>query len=147
MKDTSRVIQDQRDFIKDKTDDGTLFNTVKDAANLMQEISDETGFTLEKLWTNWAALVTVLAAGSAGSWKTMIEESGRLLNDLRYTEDFVKLIEDLKTCFWNLLDLVKSVCPSHLQNFQILIFFLYRRNQLLTSWTLLPKSGRLSETN
>lgn len=111
LKDTSRVVGDQREFLKDKTEDGSLFNAAQEVANLAQDIVDESWFTLDKLWTNWAALVTVIAAGSAGSWKTMIQESGRLLNDLRYTEDFVRLLNDLKGTFASLTELLSKKKP------------------------------------
>lgn len=111
LKDSSRVIGDQREFLKDKTEDGSLFSATQNVANLAQEIVDESWFTLDKLWTNWTALVTVLAAGSAGSWKSMIQESGRLLNDLRYTEDFVRLLNDLKGTFGSLMELLSKKKP------------------------------------
>ncbi len=112
MRDTSKVIGDQREFIKDKTEDDTLINTAKDAANLAQEIVDESWFTLDQLWTNWTALATVLATASAGSWKQMLSESGRLLNDLRHTEDFIKLLNDMKGTFGSLVDVLTKVLYS-----------------------------------
>jgi len=111
LKDASRVVDSTNNLIKDKTEDGTLGNAAQETANLLQEIVDESWFSLDKLWTNWTALVTVLAAGSAGSWKTMIQESGRLLNDLRNTEDFVKLLNDLKGSFGSLMELVTKNKP------------------------------------
>lgn len=111
LRDTDRIVQDQRDFLKDKTEDGTLMDTAQSVANLAQEIVDEGWFTLDSLWTNWTALATVLAAGSGGSWKQMLQESGRLLNDLRDTGDFVKLLTDLKNSFGNFSELILKKKP------------------------------------
>lgn len=102
MKDTSRVIQDERNFLKDKTEDGAAGDSVQRVANIAQDFVDLSWETLDKLWTNWAALVAVVAAGSAGSWKQMLEQSGRIISDLRHTEDFVKLLKDMKTAFYSL---------------------------------------------
>jgi hypothetical protein len=112
LKDTSRVIQDQRDFIKDKTDDGTLEGAAKHAANLTQDIVDQAWETMDSLWTNWAALLTVMAAGSAGSWKQIIEQGGRVINDLRYTDNFIKLLKDMKDAFFSLSQHLRKKLPA-----------------------------------
>lgn len=102
MKDTTRIIQDERAMLKEKTEDGTLGDAAQHIANLTQDIWDQGWETVDKLWTNWASLVTVMAAGSAGSWKQILEQSGRVVNDLRHTEDFVKIITDVKQAFYAL---------------------------------------------
>jgi hypothetical protein len=114
LKDTARVTQDSRVFLKEKTEDGTLGDTAQHAANLLQDFVDQSWETLDKLWTNWAALLTVVAAGSAGSWKQILEQSGRVISDLRYTEDFVKLLGDLRQAFYALSQHLQKVL-----NFQI----------------------------
>ena len=112
MKDTTRVIQDERNFLKDKTEDGAAGDSVQRVANIAQDFMDLSWETLDKLWTNWAALVTVVAAGSAGSWKQMLEQSGRIISDLRYTEDFVKLLKDAKTAFYSLSQHLQKKQPA-----------------------------------
>lgn len=109
MKDTSRVIGDERNFLKDKTEDGAAGDSVQRVANIAQDFVDLSWETLDKLWSNWAALVTVIAAGSAGSWKQMLEQSGRLISDLRHTEDFVKLLKDMRTAFYSLSQHLQKV--------------------------------------
>lgn len=112
MKDTTRIIQDERTLLKEKTEDGTLGDTAHHVANLAQDIYDQSWETLDKLWTNWAALLTVVAAGSAGSWKQILEQSGRVISDLRYTEDFVKLLTDLKGAFFSLSQHLQKKQPA-----------------------------------
>ena len=109
MKDTTRIIGDERAFLKEKTEDGTLGDAAQHAANLVQDFVDQSWETLDSLWSNWAALLTVVAAGSAGSWKQIIEQSGRVISDLRYTEDFVKLLGDLKEAFYSLSNHLQKV--------------------------------------
>lgn len=112
MKDTTRVIQDERNFLKDKTEDGTAGDAVQRVANIAQDFVDLSWETLDKLWTNWAALVTVVAAGSAGSWKQMLEQSGRIISDLRYTEDFVRLLNDAKAAFYSMSQHLQKKQPA-----------------------------------
>lgn len=112
MKDTSRVIQDERNFLKDKTEDGAAGDSIQRVANIAQDFVDLSWETLDKLWSNWAALITVIAAGSAGSWKQMLEQSGRIISDLRYTEDFVKLLKDMKSAFYSLSQHLQKKQPA-----------------------------------
>jgi hypothetical protein len=123
MKDTSRLIKDERVFIKEKTEDGTLGDAAQHAANLVQDFVDESWETMDKLWTNWAALLTVVAAGSAGSWKQILEQSGGVISDLRYTEDFVKLLGDVKEAFYSLSQHLQKVWHSF--NFYFYFFELF----------------------
>jgi len=97
FKDADRIITDERAMVKEKSKDGTLAETAQDAANLAADIADIAGVSLDKLWTNWTALLTVVAAGSAGSWKSILEEGGRMVSDLRYTQDFIVLLQDIQT--------------------------------------------------
>lgn len=112
MKDTSRVIGDERTFLKEKTEDGAAGDSVQRVANIAQDFMDLSWETLDKLWSNWAAMVTVLAAGSAGSWKQMLEQGGRIVSDLRHTEDFVKLLKDMKTAFYSLSQHLQKKQPA-----------------------------------
>lgn len=113
MKDTSRVIQDERNFLKDKTEDGAAGDSIQRVANIAQDVVDLSWETLDKLWSNWASLITVVAAGSAGSWKQMLEQSGRIISDLRYTEDFVKLLKDAKSAFYSLSQHLQKKQPAN----------------------------------
>ena len=110
MKDTVRVIQDERVMLKEKSEDGTVGDAAQHAANLAQDFMNQSWEAMDKLWSNWAALLTVVAAGSAGSWKQILEQSGRVINDLRHTEDFVKLLGDMKTAFYTLNTHLQKVC-------------------------------------
>eukprot|EP00026_Physarum_polycephalum_P004351 Phypoly_transcript_04369.p1 GENE.Phypoly_transcript_04369~~Phypoly_transcript_04369.p1 ORF type:complete len:679 (+),score=174.09 Phypoly_transcript_04369:109-2145(+) len=112
MKDAARVTEDSRVFLREKTEDGTLGDTAQHAANLVQDFVDQSWETLDKLWTNWAALLTVVAAGSAGSWKQILEQSGQVISDLRYTEDFVRLLGDLKQAFYALSQHLQKKIPA-----------------------------------
>jgi hypothetical protein len=112
LKDTSRVIEDERVMLREKTEDGSLNDAARRTAKLTQEFVDLSWETLDSLWSNWASLVTVVAAGSAGSWKQILEQSGRIINDLRYTEDFVKLLDDMKTAFYSLSQHLQKKQPA-----------------------------------
>lgn len=144
MKDTSRVIQDQREFLKEKTEDDTLSTTAQDLANLANEVADQSWFTLDKLWTNWAALVAVVAAGGAGSWAAMAKESGRLLNDLRHTEDFVRLLNDLQVTCGALMQIATKSQPVGDKVDEISKEWEGQRDKLLADlknvWEILAKS-------
>nr|BAK02364.1 predicted protein [Hordeum vulgare subsp. vulgare] len=104
ISDAKKILQDERNILQAKTEDGALGDAIQRTANIAQIVSDQTFATLDKLWSNWASMLTVVAAGSAGSWKSILEEGGRLINDLRHTQDFVKLLNDLKTTFFALYD-------------------------------------------
>lgn len=96
MKDTERVLADNRALLKQKTEDGTLGDTVHHTFELAQLLQDQTTFTLENLWSNWAALLAVVAGSTAGSWKQILQESGHLFSQLGNTQDFIKLLSDLQ---------------------------------------------------
>lgn len=100
--DAQQIIQDERAMIKEKSKDDTLKNTIQHTANIAQSVYDQSWVSLDKLWSNWASLLTVVAAGSAGSWKQILEQGAHLVGDLRNTQDFVKLLNDLQTCFYAL---------------------------------------------
>lgn len=102
FKDTQRVLEDNRTLLKEKTEDDTLSDAVRHTADLGALIQKETLASMDKLWTNWAALLTVVAGAGAGSWKQILQESGNLLNQVRHTEDFLRMINDLQAAFGNL---------------------------------------------
>jgi len=132
MKDASRIIHDERVLLKEKTEDGTLGDTAQHTANLLQDFMDTAGETLDNLWTNWAALLTVMAAGSAGSWKQILEQSGRVLSDLRYTEDFVTLLNDLKDTFYSLSHHLQKKIPADQKLNEVSKEWEAQRDKLLT---------------
>jgi hypothetical protein len=132
MKDTTRIIGDERAFLKEKTEDGTLGDAAQHAANLVQDFVDQSWETLDSLWSNWAALLTVVAAGSAGSWKQIIEQSGRVISDLRYTEDFVKLLGDLKEAFYSLSNHLQKKIPADQKLDEVSKEWETQRDKLLT---------------
>lgn len=144
LKDTSRVIQDERNFLKDKTEDGAAGDAVQRVANIAQDFVDLSWETLDKLWSNWAALVTVLAAGSAGSWKQILEQGTHIIGDLRHTEDFVKLVKDLRTAFYSLSQHLQKKQPADQKLAEVSKEWETQRDKLLDDmkavYTLLAKS-------
>jgi hypothetical protein len=132
MKDSARVIHDERVFLKEKTEDGSLGDAPQHAAKLVQDFVDESWETLDKLWTNWASLLTVVAVGSAGSWKQILEQSGRVISDLRYTEDFVKLLDDLKQAFYSLSHHLQKKVPADQKLDEVSKEWEAQRDKLLT---------------
>jgi len=132
MKDASRVIHDERVFLKEKTKDGELGDTAQHAANLIQDFVDQSWETFDKLWTNYAALLTVMTAGSAGSWKQILEQSGKVISDLRHTEDFVKLLGDLKDAFYSLSNHLQKKIPADQKLTEVSQEWETQRDKLLT---------------
>jgi len=110
FKDTQQVLQDNRDLLKEKTkDDSTLGDTAQHVADLGSLVRVQAGKSIDKLWTNWAALLSVVAGASAGSWKQILQESGNILGQLQNTQDFIVLLTDLQRLF-------ASVSSQALQN-------------------------------
>jgi len=144
FQDADRIIQDERAMVKAKTEDGTLAETAKDAANLVADVADVAGMSLEKLWVNWNALLTVVAAGSAGSWKSILEEGGRMVGDLRYTQDFIKLLQDAQVLISILADKATSDQPGKKKVKQMTAQMDKSKEQLLGDlkniWGVLSKS-------
>lgn len=112
LSDTQKVLEDNRALLKDKSEDKTIRKTIQHTANLAQTVYDGSWVTLDKLWSNWASLLTVVAAGSAGSWKNILEQGTHLINDLRHTQDFIKLVNDLQTCFFAISERATKTQPA-----------------------------------
>ena len=126
-------------MLKEKSEDGSMGDAAQHAANLAQDFMNQSWEAMDKLWSNWAALLTVVAAGSAGSWKQILEQSGRVINDLRHTEDFVKLLGDMKTAFYTL--------NTHLQKVCTLSPPLIRKTTILTCSQKIPADQKLEDVS
>jgi len=100
FKDTQNVLQSNRDVLKDKVgDDDTLKNTVQHVADLASLVVDQSSFSIDSLWTNWAALLGVVAGAGAGSWKSIALESWNIFGQLKHTQEFIKLLGDVQNAF------------------------------------------------
>lgn len=99
MKDAQQVLADNRALLKDKAQDGAIGDTIHHAADLAGLVRDQSLVTLDKLWTNWAAFLAVVAGTGAGSWKQILVESGHMLSELKNTQDFVTLLSDMYKTF------------------------------------------------
>lgn len=111
LTDHQQVLADTRTLVHKKSKDENIMNALHHTASVGQIAFDQSWLALDKLWSNWASLLTVVAAGSAGSWKQILEESGHMINDLRHTQDFIKLINDLQTTFFAIADAAQKNKP------------------------------------
>lgn len=134
FKDTQKILEDNRAVLKEKTEDGTLGDTVHHTAELAHLIKDQSLFTLDQLWTNWAALLAVVGGSAAGSWKQILQESGELLNQLRYTQDFIKLLTDLQQTLGNLSARATKQEPVGAKLEELEKQWDQQRDQLMEDW-------------
>lgn len=134
MKDEQRILEDTRNLIKEKNEDGTLSDTARHTAQLADLIKNETLGSLDALWSNWAALLTVVAGASAGSWKQILQESGHLLNQVRHTEDFMRLLNDLQEAFGALSSRATKFTPVGEELKELNAVWDTQRDKLMEDW-------------